>query len=249
MNKLELAQNNVQLLNQLRKHHYSLDELHFIFDSYQYCIELCAGFQSSGKPFIAHLVRTASILVELKQETSVIVSGLLHSVYEFGDFGDGSRKVTSWKRELVKKKVGKTVENYIYQYACLQWNDENIIAVYSGFDQLNPVEKNVLLIRLSNELEQSIDLEPLYRDDYELKIKQIQSRKDILVDMANRLGYSTLANQLNQALSNILLLAEEITNLKLRNSMFFGSISGSLSLKFLLSKRLKAAVRKINLIK
>jgi hypothetical protein len=96
----QLAHTHIQLLNQLIKAGYNSSGLNFVFDAYQYCIELCDGFQPCGKPFITHLIRTASILVELNQEVSIIVAGLLHSVYGFGDFGDGSRGIASWKQEV-----------------------------------------------------------------------------------------------------------------------------------------------------
>ncbi|MEM9923670.1 MAG: DUF6817 domain-containing protein [Cyanobacteria bacterium P01_D01_bin.50] len=243
MKKLELAYTHIQLLNQLVKANYSSSELNFVFDSYQYCVELTHGFQPCGKPFISHLIRTASILVELNQETPVIVAGLLHAIYMSGDFGDGTRRITPWKRARVKERMGETVESYIQTYDALQWKDENIIAVYGRFEQLDTIEKIALLIRLSNELEQSLDLGLLYRSDYEEKIRQIQNRKHILVDMANRLGHLTLANQLEQSLTNTLSAAEEITNLKLRNSEFF-SLSSRLSVKSLLIKRVKGEFQK-----
>lgn len=249
MKKFELAHTHIQLFNQLIKAGYNSSELNFVFDSYQYCVELCDGFQPCGKLFVSHLIRTASILVELDQETPVIVAGLLHAIYEFGDFGDGSRGISPWKQRSVKERVGTTVESYIQKFNALRWKDENIIAVYGRFEQLDAVEKTVLLIRLCNELEQSLDLEPLYRSDYQEKIHQVQNRKDILVDMANRLGYPILAYQLNQSLTNILSAAAEITNLKLRNSEFFSKVSARLSLKSLLSKRIQGEFQKIKMIK
>jgi len=240
----QLAHTHIQLLNQLIKVGYNSSNLNFVFDAYQYCIELCDGFQACGKPFIIHLIRTASILVELNQDILIIVSGLLHSAYEFGDFGDGSRGIASWKQESVKQRMGTEVENYIQKYDALRWHDENILLIYGNLNQLNQIEKTVLLIRLANELEQCLDLEPLYRNDYENKIQQIQTRKDILIDMANQLGYPLLSNQLNQNFTLLLEVTKKVNNSHLRNSEFFSQMSSRFSLTFLLKKRIKGEVGK-----
>jgi (p)ppGpp synthase/HD superfamily hydrolase len=249
MNTNQLAHTHIQLINQLSEAGYSTQDLHLIFTAYQYCIELCDGFQPCGKPFITHLIRTASILVELKQGISIIAAGLLHSIYEFGDFGDGSRSLELWKRKKVRQRVGEEVENYIYQYDLLRWNENNITFIYNDFKNLEPVEKDVIIMRLSNELEQSLDLEPLYRSDRERKIQQIQNRKAILIDMARRLGYPTLANQLDLTFTQIVSVEASRINIHLNNSNFFSQMSARQSLKTIILKRLMGVVQKAKLSK
>lgn len=249
MNTDKLAHTHIQLINQLSEAGYSTQDLHLIFNAYQYCIELCDGFQPCGKPFITHLIRTASILVELKQGISLIAAGLLHSVYEFGDFGDGSRSLELWKRNKVEQRVGEDVENYIYQYNLLRWNEDNITFIYHNFKNLEPVEKDVIIMRLSNELEQSLDLEPLYRSDRERKIQQIQNRKAVLVDMAKRLGYPTLSTQFDLTFTQILSVEASGINIHLNNSNFFSQMSTRQSLKTIIIKRLKGVVQKTKLSK
>jgi (p)ppGpp synthase/HD superfamily hydrolase len=95
---------------------YSQTDLSFIFGVYQYSSQLNYGFQSSGKPFITHLIRTASILVRLKMDIAVIAAGLIHSAYEYSDFGDGSRGISQWKRQQLRQKAGELVEIYVMKY-------------------------------------------------------------------------------------------------------------------------------------
>lgn len=245
MKTSELALTNVQLLNQLKKAGYSPSELQLIFDAYQYCIELCDGFQASGKPFIVHLVRTASILVTLNQEIPVIIAGLLHSVYQFGDFGDGSRGVAPWKQESVKQRVGEIVEGYLLKYYELRWNDDNIISIHARFSQFDHIDNSVLVMRLANELEQSLDMEPFYRSDSELKIQQLENRKVLLIDMADQLGFPLMARQLEQTFSDVLLTSVDMVNCDLRNSNFFSQISARLSLRSLFMRRMKGVLLKM----
>jgi hypothetical protein len=93
-------------------------------------------------------------------------------------------------------------------------------------------------MRLVNELEQALDLEPLYRNDYEQKIQQIQHRKQMMIDMAKILGYPLFAQQLDQAFEDILSIAKSKNFTNLQNSEFFSQVSGSLSVKHLFKQRI-----------
>ncbi len=224
-----LSHTNVQLFHQLVDAGYSQADLSFLCDVYKYSAQLFYGFQSSGKPFITHLIRTASILVMLKTEISVIAAGLIHSAYEFSDFGDGNRGISAWKRQQLKQKAGEVVEIYVMKYYALIWNDVTISAIYHKIKELEFIEQNVLLIRLANELEQFLDLEPLYQNNYQQKIQQIQHRKQMLIEMANILGYPLLVQQLAQAFEDILTESELTIFTNLQDSEFFSQISGRLS--------------------
>ncbi len=84
------AQTNIQLFNQLRQDGYSDADLILVRNAYELAMVLFTGrFQPSGKSFIAHVVGTASILAWLRLPAPVVAAGLLHNVYENGDFGDG----------------------------------------------------------------------------------------------------------------------------------------------------------------
>lgn len=63
-----IAQTNLQLYHQLQDANYSEQDLIFIHKAYNFATQLFTGFfRGSGKPFIAHLVDTASVLISLNK--------------------------------------------------------------------------------------------------------------------------------------------------------------------------------------
>jgi len=54
------AQTNIQLFKQLRLAHYSDADLSYIYNAYQFALQIFSSrFCGSGKPFLSHLVGTA----------------------------------------------------------------------------------------------------------------------------------------------------------------------------------------------
>jgi len=89
---IQYAQTNLQLYSQLMQAGHSANELGTVRKAYDLAVQLFAGaFRANGKPFIAHLVGTASILAKAETGIDVTTAGLLHSVFSHGEFGDGSR--------------------------------------------------------------------------------------------------------------------------------------------------------------
>jgi (p)ppGpp synthase/HD superfamily hydrolase len=175
---------------------------------------LFAGqFRGSGKTFIAHLVGTAGILVSLRVPVVLVVAGLLHAVYENGDFGDGNKKVSDSKRQRVGKVVGKQAEDYIARYAAQPqyWNPKTIGTVYENLKKLNSIERDVLLMRLANELENEIDLGQLYRSQELRKRRQEhESCRATMLKIAEELGYPNLASEFARVFEEISRVEAEI---------------------------------------
>jgi (p)ppGpp synthase/HD superfamily hydrolase len=194
------AQTNIQLLNQLRQSGYSNHELLSIANAYGLLMRLFTGrFRPSGKTFVAHLVGTASILAHLHVPSEVITAGLLHAAYSHGDFGGtGKRGISVAKREQVKQVVGQNVEEYIARYTTLRWKTDTVPTIYNQLQKLDPLDRQVVLIRLANELEERLDLGLLYCGDF--KHQQYGTRDGhLMIEMAQQLGFPTLATQLEQA--------------------------------------------------
>ncbi|MFB2935693.1 DUF6817 domain-containing protein [Aerosakkonemataceae cyanobacterium BLCC-F154] len=190
------AQTNLQLFNQLSDSGYSKSELTLLYNTYQLVMELfTGGFRSSGKTFIAHLVGTASILASLGASGKVVAAGLLHAAYTNGDFGDGKKGIDNAKREKIRLVLGEEVEEYIARYTALKWNEKTISAVGDRFDSLSAIERDVLLIRLTNELEEYLDLGILYCGELKYQ-RYINHSCDLMVEMAEKLGFPSLAKQL-----------------------------------------------------
>ncbi|HEY9297702.1 MAG TPA: HD domain-containing protein, partial [Phormidium sp.] len=194
------AQTNLQLFNQLSHTGYSKAELNLIYNTYQLVMELFTGsFRSSGKTFIAHLVGTASILASLGASGKVVAAGLLHAAYSNGDFGDGKKGINNARREKIRLAVGEEVEEYIVKYTALQWNEKAISTICDGIDTLSSIERDVLLIRLTNELEEYLDLGILYCGSQKYQ-RYVNHSSHLMVKMAEELGFPTLAEQLTTVL-------------------------------------------------
>lgn len=241
----QFAHTNAQLFNQLRDLGYSDSERSYMFEAYKFVTEVCAGFQPCGKPFITHLIRTASILVSLQTTITVIAAGLIHAVYEFGDFGDGSRGISEWKRVQVRQRLGQGTELTVMKYSALRWNDASVAATYNSLTTLEPSEQDALLIRLANELEQALDGEVFYRNDCEKTIQKIKHRGDLIIKIAIALGYPTLADRLTQTFQAILSVSDFKTYP--RDSYHFSQVSGYLSVKRLLGIRLQSQFNRLQL--
>jgi (p)ppGpp synthase/HD superfamily hydrolase len=195
------AQTNIQLINQLRRDGYSLVELDGILISYELVIRLFAGrFRASGKTFVAHLVGTASILGSLHVSHKLVAAGLIHAVYQTGDFGDGEKGISESKRAQVKAVVGDEVEEYVARYTALQWNSQLIPSIYDSLETLEPLDRDVLLMRLANELEEYLDLGILYcSDEKRQQANYVNDSGQLMIRMAESLGFPTLATNLAQA--------------------------------------------------
>ncbi|MBD1841394.1 hypothetical protein H6F78_12135 [Coleofasciculus sp. FACHB-64] len=193
------AQTNIQLFNQLRAEGYSSNDINRIRDAYQLTMQLFTGaFRASGKTFIAHLVSTASILVSLHVPAKIVATGLLHATYTHGDFGNGKKGISNAKREQVKRVVGKEIEEYLARYATLSWNKKTIPAIFHRIDTLDPLDRDILLVRLANELEEYLDFGIVYCGDFKHQ-QYINYDGHLIVEMAEKLGFPNLATQLTEA--------------------------------------------------
>jgi (p)ppGpp synthase/HD superfamily hydrolase len=190
------AQTNIQLFNQLRLNGYSNNDLSCIYQAYQLTMRLfTGGFRPSGKTFIAHLVGTASILISLRAPTNLVAASLLHAAYVNGDFGDGIKGISATKRQQLRCAVGEEVEEYIARYTAMQWDQQTIPIICDRLNSFDAIDRDVLLIRLANELEEYLDLGIIYCGDAKYQ-RYINYSGHLIVNMAERLGFSRLAKEL-----------------------------------------------------
>jgi len=232
------AQTNLQLYTQLRRAGYPDDCLALVRSGYDLALRLCtASFRGSGKPLLAHLVGTASILASIDQSPIVVTAGLLHAAYALGDFGDGRFGMTESKRTRVREAVGRETEDLVARYTAFDWNRNTIPSIRERVGTLTSIERDVLVIRLANELEDHLDLGVLYCGNGEKRRDYIRSPLNQSVDMARRLGLTVLADELDAAFKET--LAAEIPA-ALRNPHDYTFVQPAASH----SPRVKVAVRR-----
>jgi (p)ppGpp synthase/HD superfamily hydrolase len=147
-------------------------------------------------------VGTASILASLNVSIDVVIAGLLHAAYFNGDFGTGVYGVSEAKRRRLRRIVGSAAEEYVARYAALLWfTEERIRAVYRRVNDLDSLDRNVLLIRLANELEELLDFGWLHWSSLEGRRGYRDGIGRMVVGMAERIGYPTLARELEDRLN------------------------------------------------
>jgi (p)ppGpp synthase/HD superfamily hydrolase len=196
------AQTNIQLFNQLRYLGYSDAALEQIYQAYGLVMQLFSGrFRPSGKTFIAHLVGTASILGQLQVSVELVTAGLLHAAYTHGDFGDRSG-ISDAKRRKVRQVVGDQIEIYIAKYTTFPWGTAAITRLHERLNQLSSIDRDLLLMRLANELEERLDLGLRYCGS-EKHQRYIGRDHTPIIEIAHDLGFPTIAAELEQSFHEI----------------------------------------------
>jgi (p)ppGpp synthase/HD superfamily hydrolase len=199
------AQTNVQLFKELGTSGYTAEDLQRIHNAYLLAMQLFSGrFRGSGKTFLAHLVGTASILASVDAPATVVAAGLLHAAYTLGDFRWGGKHLTQRKRRHVERYVGDAVEEYVYRYTLLRWNDETIRSLSSNIQSLSSPERDVLLIRLANELEDHLDLNVLYSSDSQARQQHVARNGTLMVQLADELRLPRFAKELSRVFNECL---------------------------------------------
>jgi (p)ppGpp synthase/HD superfamily hydrolase len=235
------AQTNIQLFNQLHRGGYGADDLKAVVSAYELMISLMTGrFRASGKTFIAHLVGTASILGSLQVQSPLVIAGLLHAVYSNGDFGDERPGISDVKRERVRSAVGEQVEEYVCRYHDQSWTDRAIRSVSGGLESMGAIERDVVLIRLANEMEEFLDFGIQYCGETKRLATSGTYRCRLMVEAAQKLGFLSLSEELARTIeeSASATLPPALLRPHARNSSFLLAPQSCQRLKDSLASRL-----------
>ena len=191
------AHTNIQLYQQLQGEGYSKKEVGRVCQAYDLARELFScQYRPSGKTLLSHLVGTASILGTMRVPCELVVAGLLHAAYAHGDFGGLRTGISNRKRRKVRMVIGEIAEAYIAQYALLTWNYQTILTSGQNLSNLSQVERNILVMRLANELEDHLYKGILYCSNAIGRQKGVQVLDNLLVELATSLGYPNLGAEL-----------------------------------------------------
>jgi (p)ppGpp synthase/HD superfamily hydrolase len=197
------AQTNIQLFNQLGQDGRGDSDRRQVHAAYELAMALFAGhFRPNHKPFLAHLVGTASILAANGASLKLITAGLLHSAYSHGEFGDGSRGINDRKRRQVRGVIGFESEAVIAQYTSFAWNLPRLTELLDARSTMSDSDKEVVIIKLADTLEDHLDQGQLYSPNKCAFGDHTAQKKgrDFLVRLSAELGYFRLAADLERAL-------------------------------------------------
>jgi (p)ppGpp synthase/HD superfamily hydrolase len=142
-----------ELLIQLHENGHDSPDLARVRDAYRVACQMFASnYRANEKPFICHLVGTASAVARYSRRVDLIPAGLLHAAYDLGLFPDGkwggaSQTHQSW----LISKVGKEVSDLALRYERFKFlpaQVERLAVTYSADD-----DKDIVLVRLCNEID------------------------------------------------------------------------------------------------
>lgn len=142
------AQTNLELYAQAIEHGYSRDQCRVLADAYGFALrQVFPLARGSGKPFIAHLVGTASLVMESGCPDHWVVGALLHALYQRRvPFQDGL--APEERRGVVAARFGPRVDDLLHRYTAFESAD---LRGLTG--DLSATEADVLALRLADDLE------------------------------------------------------------------------------------------------
>lgn len=154
-----LPQTNLQLYRLLMERPVADADLALARRGYDLARQLFSQcYRPSHKPFMAHLVGTAGALARWGEPIETVVAGMLHSAYLFGDFGDGRRGATEWRRKVIRRRIGAAVEQLIYGYTTHSWKaplEQTAAAVMAG-----KIDRTAVVIKLADLCDECCDAGP-----------------------------------------------------------------------------------------
>ena len=199
----EFAQTNLQLLDQARQRGLSAKELIRISRAYWGAIPLfSAMYRGSGKPILSHLVGTASVLLATGARIDTVLAGLLHAAYALGNFGGGEEKQE--QRTALGSLIGDDAERIVRAYTSRPWNVQSIRALAAEASTLSPLDRQVVIVRLANEVDDHLNSGVLYCANGPERRDFIERSRDSLLAIAETLGQTDLRGILERAISDCL---------------------------------------------
>ena len=179
-----------QLIRQGLEKKMTQEELVRLRKAYDLAEQLFDGFyRGQGMPFVCHLVRTASIVLHEDFPMAVVTAAMLHGAYLMGQFEDGvSGKTTAAHRRYLRQELGVEAEALVLAYNELPWGTAEALGNHLNHLESSAQEKKQLLVmRLANELEDHLDLAMAYRGGLDAK-KRIRDLSGFLVELAQKMN-------------------------------------------------------------
>ena len=193
--QFKYAQTNLQLYNQMIAAGYPESALLMIKQGYSLALRLFAArCRGNEKPFICHLVGTASILVACDAEPIIVAAGLLHAAYSQGDFADGGKKLSRHNRQRVAEAVGNEVETLVAEYTKFPWKEPVINSLLESQQTYNQLTQKLIFVRVANALEDHLDSGTRYntKDKYRNKPEFLSD----IAKLAQKIGQPRLSSEL-----------------------------------------------------
>jgi hypothetical protein len=237
---LPSAQSTVRLFEQLRYRDLPESDLQRVRAACAAALELFAGrMHACGKPYVAHCTGAAGILVALGAEADLIIAGLLHGAYRWGDFGPW-RVLLPLQRRHLRRRFGARVEQYVFAFFTMPWGTGAVRGLVGDLAGLDPLRRAVVLMRLVSDLDSLRGRSHLYRADAEPARESLRLRGPILVQLADQLGFPALSRALATAVADT--LTGSAVAPELRSDLATGVLLAPASSRLRLDARLANAI-------
>lgn len=142
------AQTNLELYAQAVSHGYGVDQRRTLAQAYQFALrQVYPLARGSGKPFIAHLVGTASLVLESGCPPNWVVGALLHAIYQRRVPFEGGL-APSDRRAAVSRRFNPEVDDIVFRYTAIESEDLQYLQSDSTLADID-----VVTLRLADELE------------------------------------------------------------------------------------------------
>ena len=143
-----LAQTPGGLYRQLHAAGYGPNQLRAVQKSFSFSNRVFSGVHHAcGKPFICHLVGTASAVAAMDMRVEMVCAGLAHALFEPGLFQKRRRPA------MLEAEFGPSVYRLIAAFGQFRWDDETIAAFAAQPSSANESFRSMLILRLAHEMD------------------------------------------------------------------------------------------------
>jgi len=201
MRREELKQTRSDLLDLAQERGYRPRDLAIIADAYHLAHVLTAGgYRPCGRPFVNHLVGTASVLVRYDFSVEMVAAGLMHAAYTHSHpHPDGAKAAVS-ALALMLGGEGSPIERVVREYTRREsaWTALPTADMddTDSVSQLPVLEAQILAIAAANEIDMYLSGEIRYSDRTDALAAGIVLQ---IARVCEFLGVSGLAETLVQA--------------------------------------------------
>ncbi|MGA8260082.1 MAG: hypothetical protein WB783_07705, partial [Arenicellales bacterium] len=189
------VQTHLQLLHILHQDGYGQQELAYLNRSYWLAAEMFgAKLRGTGKPFLCHLVGTASAAALEKPPAEVLAAALCHGIYTNGDFG--YLRDPQARTSRVRAVLGGAADEQLRHYDDFQRHRaQRIPELLSSDGPVTDSARYSALIWVANEVDDETDAGARFRRQRPDR----ERRRDFAACLCAFFGWTTLASAVSTA--------------------------------------------------
>ena len=202
LNATDVRQTIYSLLTQAYARGYSPSDILLFGKAYNAATTLFGdGYRPCGRPFLLHVVGTASVLVAFGFSARVVVSSLLHAAYSHAPVGSNPMTSLDAVKQMLVSHFGTRVEQTVRAYTRLQsnpklWCDER------PFENLTLADAELIAMTIANAIDEHFAGEFVFTDKRLSEASGETAWKAYAGPVANGLDIPALALTLTAA-SNV----------------------------------------------